>query len=111
MVALLDARNSQAPGCGTEGEAKYEAAGRPLHTIPGTASDSEPDALPAFTPEKAAAVAGGAFVVVTHTFADRHVRRVHLTLAAAQRAVERAEDRGHQAQILLARIVPVGVVR
>lgn len=110
MVALLDPRNSQAPGRGTEGEATYEAAGRPLHTIAGTPDSERADTLATFTPEDAARVAGGAFVVATHTYGDRHVRRVHLTLAAAQRAVERAEDRGHQAHIVLSRIVPVGVV-
>lgn len=63
-----------------------------------------------FTPEDAAAVAGGAFVVVVHLYGDRHRRRVFLTLAAAERAARRAEDAGHVAHVLLARVVPLGVI-
>ncbi|GAB3188225.1 hypothetical protein [Nesterenkonia suensis] len=37
----------------------------------------------------------------------RYQRRVHLTLASAQRAVRRAQERGCDATIRLCRLVPV----
>lgn len=87
-----------------------QAAGRPLPIIPADARDPEPATLPEFTPEVAAQLVNRVPVVVTHVYGERHVRRVHMTLAAAHRAVERAEDRGHQAYIILSRIVPEAVV-
>lgn len=101
-------RESRPAGNGT---ANLENAGQAVPTVPACPETRPADPpVATFTPEDAVNVAGGALVVATHTYGDRHVRRVHLTLAAAQRAVERAEDRGHQAHIVLSRIVPVGVV-
>lgn len=112
MVALLDPRHAAPPAGRAGGGARidHQGAGSPQILPPG-AHIPEPATLPTFTPEAAAALVHAVPVVVTHTFAERHVRRVHLTLAAAQRAVERAEDRGQTAYIVLSRIVPVGVMR
>ena len=52
----------------------------------------------------------GAFVVVVQVGEDRLRRRIFLSLAAAQHAVERAQDRGHEAQVVLCQLQPVGVV-
>lgn len=51
----------------------------------------------------------GAHVVVVDLPRDRHRRRVYLTLGAAERAVQRAHAAGHDARIVLCRLVPVEV--
>lgn len=45
--------------------------------------------------------------VRTHDGTPKFQRRVHLTLAAAQRAVQRAEARGCEATIRLCKLVPL----
>lgn len=55
-----------------------------------------------------APVAG--YAMLLHTGHGRYRRRLFLTLAAAERAVERARDRGQYAELILVRVVPVGVV-
>lgn len=55
-----------------------------------------------------AAVAGYALAVETGN--GRYRRRLFLTLAAAENAVDRARQRGQYAEIILVRVVPVGVV-
>jgi hypothetical protein len=52
----------------------------------------------------------GAFVVVVQVGEDRLRRRVFLNLPSAQRAAERARDRGHTAVVALARLDVVGVI-
>lgn len=86
-------------------------AGQAILTLP-PAADVGPDAtpLPEFAPEDAAAVAGGAFVVVVQLDGDRHRRRVFLTLAAAERLAGKARERGHVAHVLLAHVLPLGVI-
>lgn len=54
------------------------------------------------------AVCGYALAVETGN--GRYRRRLFLTLAAAENAVERARDRGQYAEIILVRLVPVEVV-
>ena len=49
----------------------------------------------------------GTLVVVVETAAGKYRRRAFLTLASAQRAVERAETAGHPASMVLARLEPV----
>ena len=46
-------------------------------------------------------------VLVVQTGADQYRRRVFLSLAAAQRAAARAEAKGHDAHVILCRLVPV----
>ncbi|MEO7980340.1 MAG: hypothetical protein ABI807_05560 [Sporichthyaceae bacterium] len=53
----------------------------------------------------------GALVVVVCTSAGRYRRRVFLTLASAERSAERAREAGHEASVVLARLVPVEVAR
>lgn len=55
-----------------------------------------------------AAVTGYALAVETGN--GRYRRRLFLTLAAAQNAVNRARERGQYAEVVLVRVVPVGVV-
>ena len=52
----------------------------------------------------------GCFVLVVETPGDRYRRRTFLTLAAAERAVDRARLAGHASSVLLCRLVPVAVV-
>lgn len=56
-----------------------------------------------------AAVTGYALAV--ETGAGRYRRRLFLTLAAAENAVARARARGQYAEVILVRVVPVGVVQ
>lgn len=55
-----------------------------------------------------AAAAG--YAVLVETGEGRYRRRLFLTLAAAERAVRRARERGQYAELILVRVVPVGVV-
>lgn len=50
------------------------------------------------------------YAMLLHTGHGRYRRRLFLTLAAAERAVDRARDRGQYAELILVRVVPVGVV-
>ena len=52
----------------------------------------------------------GAFVVVVDLGDDRHTRRVYLNLPSAQRAADRARERGREATIALCELRPLGVV-
>ena len=52
-----------------------------------------------------------AFVVVVATRDGKHQRRVFLSLAAAQKAIERAEARGVDAEIMLCELRTVGGAR
>lgn len=49
----------------------------------------------------------GAYVAVVNTDLGTHRRRVFLTLSSAQRAVDRAIEAGHHADVVLCRLVPV----
>lgn len=49
----------------------------------------------------------GALVVVVDTGHGTHRRRVFLTVKSAQRAADRAIEAGHEAEIVLCRLVPV----
>ena len=49
----------------------------------------------------------GTLVVVVETPGGKYRRRAFLTLASAERAVRRAEDAGHTASVVLARLEPV----
>lgn len=52
----------------------------------------------------------GVYVVIVQVGEDRLRRRVYLNLPSAQRAAERAQDRGHTAVVALARLDVVGVI-
>lgn len=52
----------------------------------------------------------GTFVVLVITPQNRARRRCYLTLAAAQRAAERATDRGQFATVVLASVQPIAEV-
>ena len=94
VVRLLDPRHASAPGGGTEGGRDDQVAGRSRSILP----------------SEAAACTDGSLVVVVRTPAGRYRRRVFLTLAAAERARDRAQDAGHDAEIVLCRLTPMGVI-
>ena len=97
---MLDHRNAAAPGGRTRGEAvnDHQGAGS-LHSLPGT-----PDL------HTVAALTGYAVLVTVPTDPEPRVRRrLFLSLHSAQRAAERAESRGLDAQLVLVRMVPEGV--
>lgn len=50
------------------------------------------------------------YALAVETGAGRYRRRLFLTLAAAENAVARARARGQYAEVVLVRVVPVGVV-
>lgn len=52
-------------------------------------------------------VANLAYVVIVSTSDDRARRRPYLSLHSAERAVERAESRGHAAALHLCQLIPV----
>ena len=52
----------------------------------------------------------GVYVVVVEVDGDHARRRVYLNLPAAQRAQERAQERGQTAEVVLAALEPVGVI-
>ena len=58
--------------------------------------------------DKFAEYAQGVYVVVVESTDERMRRRVYLNLPSAQRAVVRAQDRGHEARLYLARLDVVG---
>lgn len=58
--------------------------------------------------DKFAEYAQGVYVVVVETSDDRMRRRVYLNLPSAQKAVQRAQERGHEARLYLARLDVVG---
>lgn len=67
--------------------------------------------VPRFTPEMAAARAQGTLLLlVLNPETGRYRRRLYLSLSAAQKAVERAEARGHIAHVILGRFSVVEVV-
>lgn len=70
-------------------------------------ADSSLVILPDYS-DKFAEYVQGVYVVVVETSDDRMRRRVYLNLPSAQKAVARAEDRGHEARLYLARLDVVG---
>ncbi|MBB5785983.1 hypothetical protein [Jiangella mangrovi] len=52
-------------------------------------------------------IVDGAYVVVCRSLDDRFKRRVYLNLPAAEKAAQRASERGVDVAIVLARLVPV----
>lgn len=82
-------------GCGTDLEKTHFAAGFSLSSLPVAA-------------DKYAEYAQGVYVVVVETSDERMRRRVYLNLPSAQKAVARAEERGHEARLYLARLDIVG---
>lgn len=60
----------------------------------------------------AADLVAGVFVLVVTVLGDpdpRHRRRVFLQAQPAQRAADRAVERGHHAEVVLCRLVPEGI--
>ena len=82
-------------GSGRDQEKTHIAAGFSLSILPVAA-------------DKFAEYAQGVYVVVVETSDDRMRRRVYLNLPSAQKAVARAQDRGHEARLYLARLDVVG---
>lgn len=106
---LPELRDAAALGGRTEGEAVNNQPGGLPPTIP-TATDPRADDT-ATAPNGMAATLSGYAVVVTVP-ADpepRTRRRLYLSLHSAQKAVQRAEARGLDAQLVLVRMVPEGV--
>lgn len=60
--------------------------------------------------DRLCALLSGVYVVMVQVGEDRLHRRVYLNLPSAQRAAERAQDRGHDAQVVLCQLAPVGVI-
>ena len=58
--------------------------------------------------DRYAEYAQGVYVVVVETSDERMRRRVYLNLPGAQKAVQRAQERGHEARLFLARLDIVG---
>ena len=58
--------------------------------------------------DRYAEYAQGVYVVVVETSDERMRRRVYLNLPGAQKAVQRAQERGHEARLFLARLDVVG---
>lgn len=56
------------------------------------------------------ALLNGTFVVVVDLGGDRMKRRVYLNLPSAQRAADRAVERGHTARVVLCELAPLGVI-
>lgn len=52
-------------------------------------------------------IVDGVHVVVVRTSNDRYKRRCYLSLAAADKAAERARERGDEAAVVLCRLTPV----
>lgn len=60
--------------------------------------------------DRLCAILDGVLVTVVQDERGHARRKIYLSLAAAQHAVERARDRGHEAQVVLCQLAPVGVV-
>ncbi|WP_043537119.1 hypothetical protein [Actinomyces polynesiensis] len=60
--------------------------------------------------DRLCALLSGVFVAVVEDERGHLRRRTYLSLSAAQHAVERAQDRGHDAQVVLCQLAPVGVI-
>lgn len=73
------------------------------HENAATASKDTPD-------DRHVLAATAGYAVLVETGEGRYRRRLFLTLASAERAVDRARDRGHYAHMVLCRIIPSGVV-
>jgi hypothetical protein len=52
--------------------------------------------------------AASAYVVILVTPTGRHLRKPYLSLHSAQQALQRAQDRGQPAHLVLCRLEPVG---
>jgi hypothetical protein len=62
---------------------------------------------PALAPHGFRLAVAQVLVLVVQTSGDQYRRRVFLSLAAAERAARRAEVKGHDAHVILCRLVPV----
>lgn len=103
--------NAAAPGVGTEGGANNKADGPDL-SLP--TPDATRAAIPTVTLSDVEAVTAcegtHAIVLVTTRGTERVRRRVMFSLASAQRAVDRAHERGEDGRIVLVRLEVAGVV-
>jgi hypothetical protein len=61
--------------------------------------------------DELAAVVGGTFVLVVELAGGRHRRRCFLTAAAAEKAAHRALLAGHNAQVYLAELKPLWLLK
>lgn len=86
-------------------QAQEKAPGSESKGLVNLATTSVPNAGAYFT--DAALHVAGAYVAVVHTAHGKHRRRVFLTLSSAQSAVDRAIEAGHEADVVLCRLVPV----
>jgi len=93
-------RNASAPGGATRGEANVHVWDADNTSVPPNADI-----------HTVAALKGYAVLVRVPAASDARIRRrLYLSLHSAQRAVERAEERGLEAHLLLVRMTPEGVV-
>lgn len=58
-----------------------------------------------------AGILSGVLVVVVRLDNDHYRRRVFLSLSAAERAVRRAHDRGHDAELVMCSLTPASTIR
>ncbi len=70
----------------------------------------DPNSVQSTAGDRLAAMLSGVYVVVVEVDGDHARRRVYLNLPAAQRAQERAQERGQTAEVVLAALEPVGVI-
>lgn len=82
----------------------------------GPQTETGPHATRCFVPESSddqakvrALEAAAGYAVLVETGEGKYRRRLFLTLASAERAVDRARDRGKFAELVLVRVVPVEV--
>lgn len=78
----------------------------------GTASKQiNTPSLPASVPvlTEAELQVAGAYVAVVQTAHGTHRRRVYFNLPSAQRAVDRAIEAGHEADVVLCRLIPASM--
>lgn len=110
---MRDPGNAAAPGEGTEGGAYIQETDRLPSPILPTRSLVRRE-IPSVTLSDAEALAAcegtHAIVLVTTRGTERVRRRVMFSLASAQRAVDRAHERGEDGRIVLVRLEVAGVV-
>jgi hypothetical protein len=83
---------------------------RPARECEATEVHGQANTSSVATADRLAQYVQGVYVVVVQVGEDRLRRRVYLNLPSAQRAVERAQDRGHEASVVLCQLQPVGVI-
>lgn len=100
-------RPADDPG-GSEVIAATNTSKAPHHDIPGLTRDQSQVLHNWIADANGVVPERLAYVAVVEIAEGKYRRRTYLTLAAAQRAIERAEGRGVEARVYLAELRPVG---